>query len=403
MADTLSAAWLDSTQAQQRVVCEVRPGCCLKMSPSAYWLFQRLDEGLEPGEIAELISATFGQRLPVADIAKACEDVRGKIREQSDLAQAARRRTYWFRIRLLSEGAVGRIARPLEPVLSRPMLAVYLGAVLAAIVSAVLVSPFRGMYLHLNSTSGLVIAYLAYLFALCAHEMGHGTASSRYGVPPGDIGFAVYLIFPAVYCDVTRTWLLPRKQRVVVDVSGLLFETAVGAVYLIAGALFHVWILALAALLILGNLIWVLNPFGRFDMYWALSDAFGVENLRKESMLALRQLFPRSGREAGQSGMLRFVLSVYGILMLLFVGWFGYNLAIMLPYIISHLYPTGVLMFHAAGKGDAGKALRAGLDLLLPVAVVAMMYYRMMVMLLPAARRLAVRLLRPSRSASSAA
>jgi putative peptide zinc metalloprotease protein len=402
MADAPSAAWLDSAQAQRRVVCEVRPGCCLQMSPTAYWLFQRMDEGLGPDKIAELISVTFGQRLPVAQIAKACEDVQAKIREQGDLVQAKSRRRYWFRIRLLSEPTVGRIARRLEPVLSRPMLAVYVGAVLAAVLSATLASPFRGIYLHLNSPSGLAITYLAYLLALCAHEMGHATASSRYGVPPGDIGFAFYLIFPAVYCDVTRTWLLPRRQRVVVDIGGLLFETALGAVYLIAGAFFHVWILTFAAVLILGNLIWVLNPFGRFDMYWALSDAFGVEDLRKESMLALRQLLPRSGRPPGQSGMLRFVLAVYGILMLLFVGWFGYNLAIMLPYIFSHLYPTGVLVFHAAGQGDMGKALRAGVDLLLPLAIFAMMYYRVMVMLWPAVQRLVARFVRPSRPAGEA-
>jgi hypothetical protein len=29
------------------------------------------------------------------------------------------------------------------------------------------------------------------------------------------------LIFPAIYCDVTRAWLLPRRQRLAVDIGGV--------------------------------------------------------------------------------------------------------------------------------------------------------------------------------------
>jgi hypothetical protein len=47
----------------------------------------------------------------------------------------------------------------------------------------------------------------------------------------------VYLILPAIYCDVPRSWLLPRRQWVVVDVAGMLFEAAVGAIFSAVGVI----------------------------------------------------------------------------------------------------------------------------------------------------------------------
>jgi len=48
---------------------------------------------------------------------------------------------------------------------------------------------------------------------------------------------AVYLVLPAIYCDVTRSWLLPRRQWVVVAVAGMLFEAAVGAIFSAVGVI----------------------------------------------------------------------------------------------------------------------------------------------------------------------
>jgi nitrate reductase NapE component len=128
-------------------------------------------------------------------------------------------------------------------------------------------------------------------------------------------------------------------------------------------------------------------------MYWTLSDAFGVSDLRKESLRALKRLVvrDRSAQPTSLSGLLQFALGLYAVLMVAFIGWFGYNIAIMLPYIVSHVYSTGVLMVHAAGNDRPAQALRAGLDVLLPVAMFAAMYYRMVIMAWPALQKLALR------------
>lgn len=388
-----NAAWLDAGERAAAVVCEMRGGRCLQMSPSAYWLFQQMGDGLAPDEISDLIAARFGQQIAAGEIARACAELLGRVEEEDQAARARERKRYAFRIRLVSERTVGRIARVLEPVLSLPGAAAYAVLLAVAVLLLVLSDPFHSLHGHLNSSGGLAIAYLAYLLALGAHELGHATACSRYRVRPGDIGFAVYLILPAVYCDVNRAWLLPRRQRVIVDISGLLFETALGSAYVIAGSLFHAWILALAAVMVLGNLIWVLNPFGRFDLYWTLTDVFGVTNLRKESWRALRGMFHAGRQEPDTATVrtsLRIVFAGYAIGMALFFGWFGYNLVIMLPYLAGHIQAEGTNMIGAAGRGNAGEALRSGLGFVLPVAIFAIIYYRMSAIFWPAARKLVV-------------
>ena len=393
IATSGNAAWLDAGERATAVVCEMRDGRCLQMSPSAYWLFQQMGDGLAPDEISDLIAARFGQRIAADEVARACAGLLDRVEEEEQTARARERKRYAFRIRLVSEPVVARIARALEPVLSPAGGAIYAVLIVVAVLLITFSDPFRSMRGHLNSPAGLALAYFAYLLALGAHELGHATACSRYRVRPGDIGFAVYLILPAVYCDVNRAWLLPRRQRVIVDIGGLLFETALGCVYVIAGAIFGAWILALAAVMVLGNLIWVLNPFGRFDLYWTLADAFGVTNLRKESWRALQGLFRREPGIARMKRSMRIVLAGYAIGMAAFLGWFGYNLVLMLPYLVEHVQAEWELMVSAAGRGGAGQVLRSGLGFVLPVAVFAMIYYRMSAIFWPAVRKLGGRFL----------
>jgi len=390
-----NAAWLDAA-GPRSVVCETGDGNVFQMSPTAYWLFERIRDGQTPEEITELISAQFGQQVGSAAIASACDDIRDRIEKEQARIRKVERRRYAFRIRLLPEPAVARIAGWLRPLFSRPAAVGYGLLVLTAVGMMIFADPFRSAYRHLGASSGLAVAYGIYLLALCGHELGHATACSRFRLRPGDIGFAVYLIFPAVYCDVTRVWLLPRRQRVLVDIGGLLFETAAGAAYVIGAALFHSWVLALAAIMLAGNLLWVLNPFGRFDVYWALSDALGVTDLRRESARAFRDIL-RMRRGAGApeaprlARPLRFALVAYALATIGVFGWFGYSILGSVPYLVTHLYASGVLAAHAAARGQVKTALDAAVNLALPGLIFAVLYYRVAGVLWPAARKLGAR------------
>ncbi|HET7015108.1 MAG TPA: hypothetical protein VFI65_14420 [Streptosporangiaceae bacterium] len=315
------AARFDDAGASESVVCELANGRCLRMSPSAYWLYGELQRGSAPAQIAEEIERRFGQRVGTEEIETACAGLLERIRDESGRVARATRRRYAFRVRLVPERIVERLSRRLTWLISGPALALWVCGVAA---SAFLFARAGASALDhgsLNLGSTVIAAYLIYLLAPVGHELGHAAACVRYGVAAGDIGFAVYLIFPAIYCDVTRAWLLPRRQRVVVDVAGMLFEAAVGAIFSVVGVIFRAPVFLVASFMVLGNLLIALNPLGRFDSYWALSDAFGISDLSKQRSSFLRQ------RAVSYVGIRRVVIACYSALTVFVLGWYFYTAA----------------------------------------------------------------------------
>jgi putative peptide zinc metalloprotease protein len=383
------AAWLDAEGASGAVVCEVSPGCCLQMSPSAYWLLNNLREGLTPAEIGTLAERTFGQRLDTDELASVCGTILSKVDEQTRLAEIRRRRRYLFRIRILPETAVAWLSGRLQGIFTRRIGVLYAVLIAAAAVAQVATDGPAQMLRHIGSGDGLLIAYLVYLLSLIAHEFGHATASSRYGVKPGSIGFAVYLAFPALYCDVTRAWLLPRRQRVVVDVSGVMFEIGIGAVFALIGGVAQQWILTAAAFLVLGNLTWALNPFGRFDMYWTLSDALGVTNLRSEGWRVLRELAGWRSEDKPGPTVRRWrkgVVVVYSVLSSLMIAGFLYFAIRIDGPLISRLPAIVRQIGHDALAGHAGTALNITIGPVMMLTLLVVMLYRL---IMPALRGVA--------------
>ena len=352
------------------------------MSPSAYWLFTRLRQGCSPEEITASIRSTFGQDLDAREVARACADLRASIEDQTALAEQRRRKRYAFRIRVLPESAVAWLARRLEILMRRPVLFLYVPLLVSGSYLLFFSDAPREVDSHLGSAAGFAVAYLIYLVALCAHELGHATACSRYRMRPGDIGFAVYLVFPAVYCDVTRAWLLPRWQRVVVDLSGLLFELGVGALCATLGAVFGVWVLTLAAFLVLGNLVWALNPFGRFDLYWTLNDALGLIDLSADRWRVLRDVFAPRSRPARPEDIrlgpvARAVLFVYGICSIAVIGLFGYGVVEIGDYVFTHLGASTAHLAAEAAQGHIASTLASGVSLLFPGLIAVVMGWRL--------------------------
>jgi putative peptide zinc metalloprotease protein len=293
------------------------------MSPSAYWLFANLREGKTHEEIAALAEKSFGSPLDLVDVSRACDMVVAKVEEETRIIDARRRRRYLFRVRVLPESMVACLARQLHGLFSRWGMLAYATLICAAVI-AQLISDGPGQLSRFNPGGKMADVYLIYLLALAAHELGHAVACSRYGVKPGGIGFAVYLVFPALYCDVTRAWLLPRRQRVVVDVSGIVFEIGAGAVLATIGGALHQPVFTLASFLILSNLVWALNPFGRFDMYWTLADALGIVDLRAETWRVLRELLRKDRGGSHTRWWRRFLVAGCGTCAVGIIGAFSY-------------------------------------------------------------------------------
>lgn len=108
------------------------------------------------------------------------------------------------------------------------------------------------------------------------HEFGHAAALRRAGVRYGWIGFALYVIFPVFYTDVTHVYRLNRRERIRVDLGGMYFELVMMVAffggYLITG---H-GIFLIAIVLTTLSFLQQFTPFLRFDGYYTVADIMGI-------------------------------------------------------------------------------------------------------------------------------
>ncbi len=128
-----------------------------------------------------------------------------------------------------------------------------------------LLDPSPGMWWHI---------LLAMIVVNVCHEFGHATAVAALGGHPRRVGVALlYYVCPALFCDVSSSWRLPRRARAVVALAGVMVNAGVASLAALlaaaelAGPSEFWWRLVLANLFTVAiNLI----PFLRLDGYLLL-------------------------------------------------------------------------------------------------------------------------------------
>lgn len=286
-------------------------GTPIRLSSGAYSLLMAVGAGTGFEALAEALSQKRGQKVSANDV----ESLYGRL--VARLAEIDGRVPgkllppgFWFRRGLLSAESVRRLATPLAMFFNPSAIVCLLAGILAAFVFLLpggLPEGFGG--------GAFWPGYGLFLISLIVHELGHASACVHYGVRPRDIGFTIYLIYPAFYSDVTPAWQLERRQRVVVDLGGAYFQLIIGAVYAL-GFLLTGWSpFRMGCFLILYSCLFSLNPIFKFDGYWVLADALGVTHLGRQPARIIRYL---SDRLRGRSteplpwrGWVRAVLVVY--------------------------------------------------------------------------------------------
>ena len=211
-----------------------------------------------------------------------------------------------------------------------------------------------------------VAFYIAVIGITLFHELGHAAACRRFDCPHGDVGFALYFVYPAFYTDVTKAWRLPPLKRAVVDLGGIYFQ-AILFVVLTLYVLLTQSLFALRLLWVMNLMMfWTLNPVFKLDGYWLLSDLSGLTNLHKQMRDAgvnlARKLFRRPAiwDSAPQARGLRLkVLYVYSVLAVLYFSFIAQFLFRSIEDTVQH-YPhrTSAIIalmqkFYLAGNTEA--------------------------------------------------
>lgn len=216
--------------------------------------------------------------LPKGILVHAHQDP-ARVAESSQPARAF----LYIKLPILGPAVVDSVARCLSfmfkwPV---PLLGALLFVASHLYVYGVLLQKQDVGFNQLDAGSVLLILLCSTLGTIC-HEFGHASAAAHYGCRRMTIGWGLYIVYSVLWTNVSEAWKLPRRQRAMIDIGGVYFESifllAMLALYLNTGNLAFLF----AFIFIDLSIVTTFNPFLRMDGYWLMSDLFGIVNLRKQ-------------------------------------------------------------------------------------------------------------------------
>ncbi|WP_147288481.1 hypothetical protein [Rikenella microfusus] len=206
-----------------------------------------------------------------------------------------RTKAFLFRKDLLSENVISHCSEPLKGLFH---FGVILPVLLLVAVLEVMFFTGTTMDFFIDDMTAPILMGLVvlFLFSSMFHELGHAAACKFFRVDHGPIGFAIYLIFPVFYTDISNVWTLSRKKRTVINFAGVYFQLIFLIPLLVIYLLTDSELLKYCIVIINFNFIFTLNPFFKFDGYWVMSDLLGVPNLRGRSRELFAYLFSSPGK-----------------------------------------------------------------------------------------------------------
>jgi putative peptide zinc metalloprotease protein len=394
---------LDTAEGKQSYLIIASDGSQIRLTSSAYQLLQAINSGVSFKELAQRINST---RQTGKVSAEQLEELYVElIRKLNKLRERTATNVlpwgFWIRLRLVPQQIAIKVGSVLGA-LYQPYLFLILVGIIGASVFSLM---HHRLKFEFNDTTFLY-SYLLFIVSLVFHEFGHASACTRFGAQPSDIGFTIYLIYPAFYSDVSAAWRLNRWQRVVVDLGGNYFQLVIGCVFLGAYYLTHWEPFRLVMIMIISAALFSLNPIFKFDGYWVLADMLGVTNLAKQPIRLVKHFYNcLAGRTNETMPWPKPVTAVLILYSLVSIGVWGAFLWKVLPTIWHRLMLIGpqlALMSRQIGARELPRwaEIRMFLVSIFFLVITLAMLWRMAAQLVSSAYHKATLLLSKSPQAS---
>lgn len=127
------------------------------------------------------------------------------------------------------------------------------------------------------------------------HEFGHGLSCKHFGGECHELGAMLLVFTPALYCNVSDSWMLPNKYaRAAIGAAGMYVELCLASIatfiwwFSSPGLLNHVC-LSVMFICSVSTVMFNGNPLLRFDGYYILMDLLEIPNLQQKAKEVLRR------------------------------------------------------------------------------------------------------------------
>jgi putative peptide zinc metalloprotease protein len=201
--------------------------------------------------------------------------------------------TLKYKTALLPPSVVRVLAATFRPLFAPPV-------VVAVLVAAVGLDVWlfgmhglaQGLRTALYEPTTLLLLFALVVLSAAFHECGHAAATRYGGAQPGAMGAGLYLVWPALYTDITDSYRLGRGGRLRADLGGVYFNTIfmllTGGAYFATGFEPLLLMIPIQQLEIAHQLL----PFLRLDGYYIVSDLTGVPDILSRIKPTLKSLVP---------------------------------------------------------------------------------------------------------------
>lgn len=176
------------------------------------------------------------------------------------------------------------------------------------------------------SHSEQIQAYFLLFVVLILHEFGHIISAKFFNTNVKEIGIGMYRIIPVLYVNLNEIWKLNKKKRIIINLSGVYFQSLLGSLIILFFIITQYKILGYLFKINYIVLIFNLNPFFQFDGYWVVTDLIKEKNLNHSSNSYLRNILKKNQTPK--------IIKVYSFLRLSF---FIYILFLFVNKIITYV------------------------------------------------------------------
>lgn len=279
-------------------------GQVVQVSELLNTVVSEMDPERSPDEVAQAVSVAYGRSLTVDGLSHLVRSrllPLGLVEDAGDvLPEQPPRAKPVFSLSLKGTMLPARVVRPISGLLQALFWPPFIVLGLAGLVAVDVMMYRQGNLGHavnqlIHEPVLLLALYVLLTFGAFIHENGHAAACRYGGAESGEIGFGLYLVFPAFYTDVTDSYRLSRAGRIRVDLGGLYFNVLTLIVFGVAYQLSHNGLLLLAIFIMQIEMLQQLVPAVRFDGYYVLSDIIGVPDLFARVKPVLLSLIPGRG------------------------------------------------------------------------------------------------------------